>query len=162
MNSPGSQSEPPLLRVPLMRRPGPFRRRKTTWDVVVKQSNVAALADDVTIHRLQNVSARRPGRYIELRIERVEFENVVMSGPTLRGARRLVTIDAANVLALHSAVYRRQVGLTPSGSDVAVAGMLKTVQCVTSIMPFCGFASVSCMISVSVTAAFGTFVHDRG
>src|ERR1700689_3103485 len=44
------------------------------------------LADDVAIHRLQQILARRGGRQIQLRVQSIELEQVVMDRPRT-GAR---------------------------------------------------------------------------
>ena len=50
---------------------------------------------------------------------------------------------------------------TPSGSEVAVPGMLKAIQCSTSLVVFCMATSGSCMIRAKLCVPFGTSVQDR-
>src|ERR1035441_6649028 len=54
---------------------------------------------------------------------------------------------------------RLTVGGTPSGNPVALAGILKTIQCRLSSAFFCAATSVSCMIITKVTTPAGTSVH---
>ena len=79
--------------------------------LVAEQTNVAALADDVAIHRFQNVGSRGTGRKVEFGVQSVELENVMVSGTTFRRAGGLITIHAADVFALHPSVVHGSIGL---------------------------------------------------
>src|ERR1700735_3193123 len=50
-------------------------------------------------------------------------------------------------------------GFTPAGTPVEVAGIFQKIQCVTSIVPFWGAASVSWKITAKLIAAAGGLLH---
>src|SRR3984893_3062691 len=52
-------------------------------------------------------------------------------------------------------------GFTPAATEVEVAGTFQKVQCVTSITPFMGAASVSWKITAKVMGLLGGLLHER-
>src|ERR1700674_334519 len=51
-------------------------------------------------------------------------------------------------------------GLTPAATEVELAGTPQKIQCVTSIVPFMGAASVSCMITAKLMVLLGGLVQE--
>jgi hypothetical protein len=51
-------------------------------------------------------------------------------------------------------------GFTPAPTEVEVAGMFQKIQCVTSITPFIGAASVSWKMTAKLTAAAGGLLQE--
>ena len=51
-------------------------------------------------------------------------------------------------------------GFTPAATEVEDAGIPQKIQCVTSITPFIGAASVSCMITAKLAVLFGGLVQE--
>src|SRR5690348_8575776 len=52
-------------------------------------------------------------------------------------------------------------GLTLAVTDVELAGIFHRIQCVTSITPFCGAASVSCITNTKLVAPDGGLLQDK-
>src|SRR6266566_3752066 len=52
-------------------------------------------------------------------------------------------------------------GFTPAATEVELAGTFQKVQCVTSITPFMGAASVSWKITAKLVGLLGGLLHER-
>jgi hypothetical protein len=52
-------------------------------------------------------------------------------------------------------------GFTPAATEVEVPGIPQKIQCVTSITPFIGAASVSCITIAKLTVFAGGLVQER-
>src|SRR5262245_48377221 len=67
-----------------------------------EQPSVDGLAEHVPLHRLEHLRARLervgPGRYVELRVERIDLEHVVMAGARRGRARAAVHLARRAVL----------------------------------------------------------------